>query len=518
MSDADTYDAIIVGGGHNGLVAAAYLARAGLNVLVLERRHIVGGACATEELFDGYHISSCAYLVHALQDKVVRDLDLYGHGYELYRRDPYYIVPLEGGRVVRLWNDVAKTCEEFEQFSKADAEGYAKWDRFWRKAAELFAPFQLTEPPALDELRRQIAGTAQETLLDCLARGTLIELLDDCFQTDEAKAAVIHTVFVMRPIDEPGLLLAEATHRTDMLANPQHQGLPKGGMGTLSEAIARAAEACGAKIQFNAEVKRIVVANGRAVGVELADGRMLRSRLVVSNADPKRTFGQLIERDAVSSEVVNAINGLDTNCGNLKFHCTLRELPDLSRWLGKGHDPRLLSLIRICPSVDYYRRSVTDALAGRITDCPLLSVQIPTVYDTSIAPPGRHIASMWIRYYPVRPETAAWDDLRQPLGEQIIDTFSQWAPNFRDAIEDWQLCTPADLEERVYLTDGNIHHLHHADRQLLGDRLFERGGYRTPISGLYMCGAGAHPGGEVTGAPGHNAAHAILADLDAHTT
>ena len=504
-------DVIIVGAGHNGLVAAAYLARAGVSVLVLERRHMVGGACATEEIFPGYHVSTCAYLVHALQDKIVRDLDLYRHGYERFQRDPGFIVPLEDGRVVRLWNDVENTCREFEQFSLRDAEGYRRWDEFWRSAGALFARFALIEPPTLDELEQQVAADSE---LQQLFSGTLQGLIDDCFVTDQAKAAVVHTAFVMRPMDEAGVLLAEASHRADMHVAPEHQGLPKGGMGTVSAAMARAAVSQGATIRLGAAVKRIVVNDGRAAGVELTDGQVLRSRVVLSNADPKRTFLKLVDRVHLPAGVTEHVTALDTNCGSLKFHAALRELPDLSRFLGHDHDPKLLSAIRICPSLDYYTHSLNDALAGRITSCPLLSVQIPTVYDDSIAPAGSHIASMWIRYYPVSPGEGSWDDQRANVGEQIIDTFTHWAPNFRDSIVDWCLYTPADMERRMSLTDGNIHHLHHAGRQLLGDRLFERGGHRTPLRGLYLCGAGTHPGGEVSGAPGHNAAHAILDDLD----
>jgi phytoene dehydrogenase-like protein len=509
--NANPYDAIIVGGGHNGLVCAAYLARAGLDVLVLERRHVLGGACTTEEIFPGYHVSTCSYVVHILQDKIVRDLDLYEHGYEVQPLDPVRFFPLHDDWSLLHWQDVGQTCQEIEKFSKRDALGYRRWIDFWAQAGSLLNRYFLSEPPTIPELCEHVRGTEDEALLDRLLKGTLTELLDELFETDEVKATVMHS-HDMKDADAPGVLFGSASIKPGQLVNPRNQGIVKGGMGTLTRAMAQAAQRFGAKIRIGAEVQRILVERGRVQGVELTDGQVLRGKLVISNADPKRTFLGLVDAAHLETSVTDMIKKLDTDFGTLKFHAAVSELPDFSRYLGRDHDLRYLAMIHICPSTDYYRKSARDAIEGLPARHPIIDIQIPTVYDPSIAPEGKHIVSMWVRYEPVRPKGASWDALRKQEGEWLIDKLTVYAPNFKESIIDWLLYTPADLERRVYLTDGNIHHTTHVPNQLLGHRLFARGGYRTPIKGLYMCGAGTHPGGEVSGAPGHNAAHAVLAD------
>jgi len=489
-------DAIIVGGGHNGLVCAAYLAKAGLDVLVLERRHIVGGACATEEIFPGYHISTCAYVAYILQDKVVNDLEL--------RKD---------GRSLTFWNDTQRVCREIEAtFSKQDAEGYAAIQEFWWRAGSLFNRYFLSEPPTLDELKEQVRGTEDEALLERLLHGTLTELLDELFVSDEVKAAAISHVMTSKGMDEAGLLFAYAATKPNALVDNNNQGIVVGGMGGITAAMARSAESAGAKIRCGAEVKRILVEDGRACGVELTDGQTIRSRLVISNADPKRTFLSLVDAAHVAPAVTAAIRKLESNHATLKFHAAVRELPDFSRYLGANFDPTLISTIGIGPTTAWYRQSVQDAREGRMTQCPVIDVQIPTVYDYTVAPEGKHIVSMWVRFLPVKPKDTTWDELRESVGNQLIDLLTEYAPNFRRSLIDWLVYTPADIERRVGITDGNFRHTDHIAGQLLADRLFSRGGHRTPIRDLYMCGAGTHPGGDVSGAPGHNAAHVILAD------
>ena len=265
--NAVPYDAIIVGGGHNGLVAAAYLARAGWEVLVLERRHVVGGACTTEEIFPGYHISTCSFIVHILQDKIVRDLDLYKHGYHVQPLDPARFFPLPDNRYLLHWEDTERTCRELEKFSDRDAVGYRKWIDFWKRAGGIFNEYFLTEPPTVTELCERVSNTVDKEILDRLLNGTLTELLDEMFETDEVKASVMHTLD-MKDMDEPGVLFGYASIKPNLLTTPHNLGLVTGGMGTLTTAMARSAQGFGAKIRLGAEVKRILIQNGQAQGVE----------------------------------------------------------------------------------------------------------------------------------------------------------------------------------------------------------------------------------------------------------
>ena len=286
-------------------------------------------------------------------------------------------------------------------------------------------------------------------------------------------------------------------------------------MGAITGAMARAARAAGAEIRTGTPVARILLRAGRAVGVELPDGKRIECDTVVSGADPKRTFLGLIDGAELAPELVADVSRLKSEVSYLKFHAALDELPDFTRYLGARYDEKLLVQIRICPSVDYFLRSGDDARAGRPSSAPVMHIQIPSVLDRSLVPEGKHVMSVWVLYAPVRPRHGTWDELREPTGERLIDAIDEYAPGFRESVRAWELFTPQELEQRVALTDGNIRHLDMTSAQMLANRPHRLlSGYRTPVAGLYLCGAGTHPGGEVTGAPGHNAAHAILRDWE----
>jgi phytoene dehydrogenase-like protein len=509
----ERFDAIVIGAGHNGLVAAAYLARGGLKVLVLERREVVGGACVTEELFPGYRVSSCSYICHLLQEPVVRELDLPRHGFEVFSLEPARFHPFPDGRSLVVWDEAARTAAEIERYSKRDAAAYLRWMELWERAAALLHPYFLAPAPTYAELALKVRGTPDEAVLEALLTRPMWDLVHETFESDVMRAHALNAQDVGDP-RSPGSALAYAYIRVNLRSAPGTVGIVRGGMGAITRAMAASAAETGVTIRTGVEAARVAVRGGRAAGVVLADGATIAADVVVSNADPKRTFLRLVPPDALPAEFREQVASLSTRAAYLKFHAALAELPDFSAHLGPGFDPRYLAQVKICPSTDAFLAAWQDAQAGRLPRAPLMEVQIPTVYDAGLAPPGRHVVSVWALWAPVRLAEGTWDARRREMGERLIDVLTAYAPNFRRALVDWMLLTPPDLEARVGLTDGNIRHLDIVPAQLFARRpLPGWAHYRTPLRGLYLCGAGTHPGGEVTGAPGHNAARAILRDL-----
>jgi phytoene dehydrogenase-like protein len=506
-------DAIIVGGGHNGLVCAAYLSKAGLNVLLLERRGILGGACVTEELFPGYRFSACSYLCHLLQRKVIEDLALRQHDFYVYHLNPSRFQPFPDGRGLLVWDEIERTQEEIGRFSKHDAAAYPRWVAFWERAAGVVYPYFLTPPPTLAELATKVRGTADEGLLDLLLTTSMTEITTDFFEDEAVRGAFIQAQDVGDPAAQ-GSAWCYTHIKCNAFSPLENVGIVRGGMGSITKSMAAAARSYGANLKTDVTVERILVEDGTVAGVRLADGTEIRSPLVASNADPKRTFLQLIGPEHLPVDFFRRVKRLKTNAAYLKFHAALSDLPDFSRYFDGDYDTHCLASIKICPSIEYFRRSWDDAAHGRPSRAPVMEVQLPTVYDPTMAPEGHHVISVWALYAPVRLGEGTWDERREEIGEQLIDRLAEYAPDIRKCIVNWSLFTPADLEQRIGLTDGNIRHLDIVPSQYLAQRpMLNWAHYRTPIRGLYLCGAGAHPGGEVTGAPGHNAAHVMLADL-----
>jgi phytoene dehydrogenase-like protein len=509
----ERYDAVIVGGGHNGLVAATYLARGGLRVVVLERRDLLGGACITEELFPGYRVSSCSYICHLLQEKVIVDLELPRHGFEVYSLEPARFHPFPDGRHLVVWEDHARTAAGIERHSRADAAAYLRWMDLWERAARLLHPYFLAPAPTYAEIAARVRGTDDEALWETLLTRPMWDLVHDHFESDVLRAHALNAQDIGDP-RAPGSALCYAYIKVNLRSAPGTVGIVKGGMGSITQAMARAAREAGVELRTGAAVARVLVEGGRAAGVVLETGEVVRAVLTVSNADPKRTFLGLVPPDALPVEFREQVRRLSTRASYLKFHAAVRELPDFSAYLGAGFDPRYLAQVKICPSTEAFLAAWQDPQAGRPARSPLMEVQIPSVYDPTLAPPGHHVVSVWALWAPVRLAEGTWEARRREVGEALIDQLTAYAPNFRRTLVDWMLFTPADLEARVGLTDGNIRHLDIVPAQLFARRpLPGWAGYRTPLAGLYLCGAGTHPGGEVTGAPGHNAAQAILKDL-----
>ena len=512
---AETTNVVIVGGGHNGLVAAGYLGRAGLKVEVVERREVVGGAVVTEEWFPGYQISTCSYVCHILQKKVIDDLEMRRFGFHVYPIDPSRVHPYPNGKKVTFWHDDAHTVEEMRDHYPADADAWFEWAEFWHRAVRILSDYYLGPPPSLAELTQRFRQEGEEELLETLLTVPLKDLIERFFVSDEVKAAVSTGAFDMGDISAPGSAYITALYRFSAFReDTENYGIVRGGMGGITQSLARSAEHAGVTIRTGAEVKRILTNDGKAAGVELVDGETISADIVISNADPKRTYLTLVDESELPNEFVEEVSSLKTMAASGKFLCAVSELPDFSRHLGPNFNPEHLAMMTLCPSVDQSQKAWEDCRNGRVTKSPVMQLQIPSTYDPTVAPDGHHVLSLWVYFLPPHIKGGSWAEARAEYGEWLIDYVSEYAPNFRDIIIDWVFLTPEDIEERIGLTDGNIRHLDMIPQQMMSRRpLPGWSDYRSPIEGLYLCGAGTHPGGEVTGAPGHNAAHIVLGDL-----
>jgi phytoene dehydrogenase-like protein len=522
------YDAVIIGAGHNGLVTAGYLARAGWRVLVLERRAQVGGACATEEVFPGYRVSTAAYLVSLMQERVVRDLELRRFGYDVLPKDPAYFAPYQDGRYLFMYPDQRRTCDALRGFSARDADRYPAYERFVRRMVEFIEPMLLQAPPNLpprspadlqalgrlgwDILKRRPAEIGQ---LVRMFSGSAREILDDWFESEELKLALATdgVIGTNGGPSTPGTAYVLLHHVMGGVGGVRGLwGFLRGGMGALSEALRRSAEAYGANVLTQSDVSSINVRDGKAVGVTLADGRDVAAHVVISNADPKRTFLNLVDTAHLPGEFVQQIEAYRCLGSSFKINLALGELPSYSALPGTRLGPQHRGTTHLCASLDELEHAWDEARGGAPSSQPLLEITIPTAYDPALAPHGKHIMSIFAQYAPYHLRDGDWDDAaRAAFVERAIGLLERYAPNIRGAIEHVHALSPLDLEQHYGLTGGNIFH---GDLRL--DQLFALrpvagwARYATPIEDLYLCGSGTHPGGGVTGAPGHNAAHAIL--------
>jgi phytoene dehydrogenase-like protein len=522
------YDAIVVGAGHNGLVTAGYLARAGWSVLVLERREVVGGACVTEEVFPGYRISTAAYLVSLMQERVVRDLELRRYGYDVLPKDPAYFAPYVDGRALFLYADQRRSCDEIARFSKRDADRLPAYEAFIERMARFIEPMLLETPPNLPPRRVGDVSALSRIGLRLMRKspreigelvrmftGSAREILDDWFESDELKLALATdgVIGTNGGPSTPGTAYVLLHHVMGGVGGVRGLwGFLKGGMGALTQALRQSAQAYGAKVLTSADVGRIEVRDGRAVGVALRDGRDYAARVVISNADPKRTFLGLIEKGELPHEFAQQVERYRCEGSSFKINLALGELPNYSAMPGTSLGPQHRGTAHICTSLDALEHAWDEAKFGMPSSEPLLEITIPTAYDAALAPAGKHVMSIFAQYAPYRLASGAWDKgVKEAFVDRCLGLLEQYAPNIRGAIEGVHALSPLDLEREYGLTGGNIFH---GDLRL--DQLFSLrpvpgwARYATPIAGLFLCGSGTHPGGGVTGAPGHNAAQAIL--------
>jgi len=524
-----TLDAIIIGAGHNGLVTAAYLARSGLQVLVLERRPIVGGACVTEELLPGHHVSTAAYVCSLLDPIVIRDLDLAKYGYAIIAKDPASFTPLPDGRSLMFWQDAEKTHGEIAKFSATDAEHYPIYETLIDRMA-IFAESQFRKTPAntppatLKDVRELLClakeclglGVRDGTQFIKLLRSSVASFLNDHFESDALKTtlATDGVIGFNGGPSTPGSAYVLLHHCMGKVMGKRGLwGFVRGGMGGVTEALRKSAEAKGVMVRTDARVASIKSRSGRAIGVVLDNGEEIDAPLVVSNADPKHTFLQLMEARELPAPFRTRIEKMRMDGNVLKLNLVLGELPNFTACPGLDAGPQHRGTIHICPSMDYMEAAWRDAAQGIPSRHPMLECCIPTTCDDSLAPPGRHIMSIFVQYAPCRLREGTWDALRESYADRVIDTLADYAPNIKGAIIHRQVLTPVDLETEFGLTNGNIFHGDMSPAQLFSLRPV-RGcaQYRTPIENLYLCGSGTHPGGGVTGLPGYNAAREILSD------
>jgi phytoene dehydrogenase-like protein len=512
---ARTADALVIGAGHNGLVCAGYLARAGLDVLVVERSHRIGGACVTEELHPGFRFSTFAYGAHGPGEKICRDLEIPAQAFRIETTDPTTFHPFPDGDHILLWRDVERTAAGLDRFGPRESEGYLAYQKFLDAAVSIASDWFLGPPPTQVELVRKYAGTDRAPVLETILTRSHWDVLGDYFDSDKVKCATARADDAGDPT-AVGALVGEVLESASTGAGVENRaGIVHGGMGMITCALADAASRFGAEIRTTAAVEEIVVEAGRAMGVRLDSGEELRARIVVSNADPKRTFLKLLRPENIAPEFRKQVENIKTRAGYMKYHAALSGLPRYSALPAEyRNDPKAIAHARLAPSLDVYRRAWSDAQSGIPAREPILSVQVPTVYTPDMAPAGKHILGIWVRYAPARPRDGRdWDELRDSTQEIVVDLVERYAPGFRDLVEWQRLYTPLDIERETGITDATIRHVDMTLDQLLSRRpLPAWSTYRTPVDGLWLCGSGTHPCGSVTGGPGHNAAHAILDD------
>ena len=526
---ADKFDAIIVGGGHNGLVTAAYLAGAGRKVLVLESRELVGGCAVTEEIWPGYRVSTASYLSSLMQEKVVRDLELARFGYVVDAKDPAFFSPFPDGRHLFMWQDRNRTLAEIAKFSKHDAEAYPKYEDHLERLAQVAESLLLTTPPNFPpggigdfyeylKLAGRLRGLTKAEIVGLVKIFTqsASEFLDEWFEDEHIKVtlATDGVIGANGGPRSPGTAYILLHHCMGGVNG--HRGLwgfVRGGMGAVSNAIADSARSRGVVIRTNAPVSRILVKDGRARGVALASGDEISARVVASNLDPRRTFLQTMDAADLPADFLDGIRKFRSEGTSLKMNLGLTGLPDFTALPGSAPAPQHRATMHLCPSVEYIERAWDDAKYGRPSRSPLIEMTIPTMYDPSLAPPGRHIMGIFLQYAPYTLKGTDWDREREPYTERILDVIEEYCPNIRSIVEHKQTLTPLDLERRFGITGGNIFHGEMSlDQMFVLRPLAGWASYRTPVRGLYLCGSGAHPGGGVMGAPGHNAAREILRD------
>ncbi|HVK56032.1 MAG TPA: NAD(P)/FAD-dependent oxidoreductase [Burkholderiales bacterium] len=529
MTQPNRYDALIIGAGHNGLVCACYLAAAGFKVKVLERRGVVGGAAVTEEFHPGFRNSTASYTVSLLNPKVIRDLRLKEHGLTIVERSYSNFVPLSDRDYIKIGGGLEATKAEVARFSKRDAEALPRYYEMLDGVADVLRELVLEAPPNIgggwaDWIRgiklggrlKKLSMPQRRDLLDLFSKSAG-DLLDAWFESDPIKAAFGFDSIVGNFASPytPGSAYVLLHHVFGEVNGKKGiWGHAIGGMGAITQAMAKEAIARGVEISLDAAVARVNVANGKAVGVTLDDGAELTAKCVISNLNPKLLYLQLMQASDLDADFLRRMRSYKCGSGTFRMNVALSELPDFSCLPGREMQPHHQSGIIMAPSMAYMERAYADARSEGWSKQPIVEILIPSTVDNTLAPPGMHVASLFCQHFnPELPGGKSWDDVKEQAADHIIDTVTQFAPNFKSSVIGRMALSPLDLERKFGLIGGDIFHGALTLDQLFSARpVLGHGDYRGPVKGLYMCGSGTHPGGGVTGAPGHNAAREILRD------
>jgi phytoene dehydrogenase-like protein len=526
---AQRFDAVVIGAGHNGLVAAAHLAKAGLKVCVLERRSVIGGCCVTENLWGGYKVSVAAYVCGLLHPKIVNDLQLHRHGFEILKRDPSSFTPLPNDRYLLLGSDEKFNAEQIAKFSRKDAEAFARYEAAMDRLSAFFEPLLVQIPPRFPEFSpsdlpaycRLLTSflrlpTSERLLFSQLLTASAWDVLSEWFESEPLKVtlATDGVIGTALPPTAPTTALVLFHHVMGSITGKRGVwGYVRGGMGALSKAIANVARQNGATILTDAEVKQILVCNDAVAGVVLANGTEIESRVVLSDADPKRTFLRLLPANVLPEEFVRKVQRIKMSASSFKVNLVVDGLPEFRCIKSRDERAHLRGTIHLCPSLEFMEGAYSDYARNEPSERPMVEMCIPTVLDETLSPDGKHIVSLFVQYAPYEP-VGGWKRWKDEFVKRILAVIDEFAQGFSSRVVHLQAMSPQDFEAEFALTGGNIFHGDMTPDQIFFFRpVAGWAQYRTPLRGLYLCGAGTHPGGGIIGTAGHNAAMVVLKDL-----